>query len=276
MVMKEIRRADGMSIRYQEKGVGSPPMVFVHGMGTDHERMAPLVEYFKGRYRVVAPDTRGCGGSAKPVGDYSVDTLADDLRWLCEELAIERPVLVGHSLGGSTCLNYAVRYPERVRGLVLLDSGIRDRAEKVADLSPFYDALGGPDHVEVIRKYALKRLYDPGDDQEIAETGAEKQMHGCPPHAFIAMGRGVLGFDARAAAAACTVPSLQILSDSPYTAPATVEWLSTRPNWRVAKVVGSGHAIQLIVPRQVTAMIDRFLEILSYPAAAAGAGTSTS
>ena len=266
MVMKEIRRADGMFIRYQEKGTGSPPMVFVHGMGGDHRMVAPLVEYYKGRYRVIAPDGRGCGGSAKPEGDYSVDTLADDLRWLCEELGIERPVVAGRSLGGSVCLNYAVRYPERVRGVVLMDSGIRDRAEKAADLSGFYDALGGPDHVAGQKAYAEQRLRDPGDDPEIA-AGVMDVWAQVPPHAFVAMGRGVLAFDSRAAAAACTVPALLILSDRPYTAPATVEWLAQRPNWQIGKVVGSGHGITLMVPQQVIAMIDRFLEILDFPAA---------
>ena len=81
------------------------------------------------------------------------------------------------------------------------------------------------------------------------------------PDVFLAMGAGVLAFDSRAAALACTVPSLIILADRPFADPDTLQRLGS--NWRVARTVGAGHFHQLVVPAQVNAMLDRFLELLA-------------
>jgi 3-oxoadipate enol-lactonase len=77
-----------------------------------------------GRFRVIAPDLKGFGGSGAPEdpADYSMDGYADDLKALLEELGLQHAVVVGLSMGGYIALAFVRRYPESVAALVLADS----------------------------------------------------------------------------------------------------------------------------------------------------------
>ena len=115
---------DGVRLCYDERGGGAPPLVFVHGWCCDHSHFAPQVEHFAGQHRTLALDQRGFGCSDKPEQAYTIDGFADDLQWLCQQLGIERPVLVGHSLGGAVVLAAAAQHPQLARALVLCDPAI--------------------------------------------------------------------------------------------------------------------------------------------------------
>lgn len=68
-------------------------------------------------------DLRGCGKSDCPDSGYQVRDFADDLACLCAQLEIEKPVIIGHSLGGMIPVEVAARYPSLPRALVLVDPG---------------------------------------------------------------------------------------------------------------------------------------------------------
>src|SRR5207245_8301950 len=92
---------DGVKLFYEASGSGDPPFVFVHGWTCNHTHFAPQIEHFAKDHRVVAVDLRGHGASGAPTQPYTVAAFADDVVWLCDALRIERPVLVGHSMGGT-------------------------------------------------------------------------------------------------------------------------------------------------------------------------------
>ena len=100
---------------------GKTPLVFIHGLGSylkfwRHQ----LDEFASAGFRVIAVDLPGYGKSDKPAGyPYTMEAMADTVRELAEAVGAERPVLVGHSMGGQTALSYAIRYPEALRALVL-------------------------------------------------------------------------------------------------------------------------------------------------------------
>jgi pimeloyl-ACP methyl ester carboxylesterase len=249
----------GVRLAYVEEGRGDPPVVLVHGMACDHTHLLPQLHHLSPRHRVVAVDLRGHGASDKPEGRYTTEVFGGDLRFLFDGLGLDRPILIGHSLGGSVALDFAVRHPELVRALVLLDSGIRPPSARREELLPFYATLGGPDHEDLVRAFVLERLFEPTDGADVMETVAAT-MAATPAQVFLAMGEGVLAFDSWAAAMACTVPVLLILAARPFVDPAA---LSTLPaTWQVGRVVGAGHFLQLVVPDQVNAMLDRYLELL--------------
>lgn len=96
-------------------------------------------------------------------------------------------------------------------------------------------------------------------------------MTSLPREAFVALGRGRLTFDV-AAAMTVTAPALFIGSARPFS-----DLLSVKghcPAWYVGRVVGSGHKLQLLVPRQVNAMTDRFLELVEAGFPAEGPDTT--
>jgi len=111
---------DGTSLHYELTGSG-PTVALLHGRGADHRMWEPQVEALASRYQVLCYDMRGFGQS--PPGDTSY-AHADDLLQLLDALRIDRVVPVGLSLGGGAAINFAVLHPERVRGLVPVDSSL--------------------------------------------------------------------------------------------------------------------------------------------------------
>ena len=250
---------DSVRLAYTEAGRGDPPILLVHGMQCDHTHMQPLFDHFAARHRVVSIDLRGHGASDKPESDYSNAMFNDDIAFVCSSLALRRPVGIGHSFGGSTLLHIAYHRPEALAGIVLLDSGVRSAASRQAELGQAHGAPSGPENRAQSVRFLASRLFGPDDPVELRDRVIE-QMMSVPSHVRDPMRRTVLEFDAAAAARDCTLPALFLLADRPFTDVETLEQLGT--NWRVGQVVGAGHFIQLTVPDQVTAMIDRFLELL--------------
>lgn len=72
--------------------------MFIHGWCCDHTFFEPQFEHFKGSHSVTTLDLRGCGKSDEPEGSYDIPTMADDVAFLCGELGLSKPVIVGHSL----------------------------------------------------------------------------------------------------------------------------------------------------------------------------------
>jgi pimeloyl-ACP methyl ester carboxylesterase len=115
--LKQLRR-QGVALAYEEAGSGAPPLVLVHDLAADHTCFASQFAHFGARHRVVAVDLRGHGQSDRPDQACTVALLADDLAWLCYELGLFRPVLLGHGLGGLVALDLAARYPDLPAAIV--------------------------------------------------------------------------------------------------------------------------------------------------------------
>jgi len=109
-------------INYIDAGSGIA-LVFIHGFGASNyswrNNLDPISKY----YRVCAPDLPGFGYSDKPLdADYSVDSYAEFIIRFMDKLQIREAVLVGHSLGGGIAMLTSLKYPSRVKGLILIDA----------------------------------------------------------------------------------------------------------------------------------------------------------
>lgn len=98
----------------------APPMVLVHGIEDFALSLAPLAAAFRSAFHVVAFDLRGHGASDKP-GIYSLPHFEADLHGLLGAHGLERPVLVGHSLGGQVVAQYAGLFDEVARAVVSIE-----------------------------------------------------------------------------------------------------------------------------------------------------------
>ncbi len=127
---------DGCSIHYLEKGEGRS-ILFVHGLGGWLQHLSfPLFGLIDG-YRLVAVDRPGSGRSTRP-GDRPA-TIADQAAFLmhfAECMGMERPLVVGHSLGGAIALRMALDFPGKIAGLALISSLTRYEAEVPPSMKP--------------------------------------------------------------------------------------------------------------------------------------------
>ncbi len=113
----------GLSLHVLEWSHDGVPLLFVHGFGNEAHVWDDLAPEVAPYYRTLAVDLRGHGASDRdPEARYDYDVHVADLEALTEALGIDRLVLVGHSLGGRISMRFAGRHPERVAGLVIIDS----------------------------------------------------------------------------------------------------------------------------------------------------------
>lgn len=110
-------------IYYIDEGQGNP-LVFIHGLGASHAMFEPQIETFSKTHRVICPDTRGNGLSAKLTGPIKtvLDRQNDDIAILLKSLGIDKAVFCGVSYGGVFTYHFVLRYPELVEAIVIVDS----------------------------------------------------------------------------------------------------------------------------------------------------------
>lgn len=120
--MAEVQ-VNGTNIFYIDEGQGHP-IIFIHGLGGNHRMWAPQIERFKKNYRVIVPDLRGCGESGILTSPLNriLDTQCKDINLLLDLLQLQKVILCGVSYGGVFNFHYLLKYPNKVAGLVVLDS----------------------------------------------------------------------------------------------------------------------------------------------------------
>jgi pimeloyl-ACP methyl ester carboxylesterase len=125
-------RAGGVELQVLDRGRGMP-VVLVHGFPLDHSMWDAQIAALRRRFRVVAPDLRGFGGSQASEGTVSMEQMADDLAALLDALALDEPVvLCGLSMGGYVAFEFWRRHAARLRGLVLCDTRAAPDAKEAA------------------------------------------------------------------------------------------------------------------------------------------------
>ncbi len=116
---------NGLKYHYIDEGEGDP-IVMVHGNPTWSFYYRELIKAFSGRYRSIVPDHIGCGLSDKPEVadyDYRLRSRIDDLDHLLDILAIdEKMTLILHDWGGMIGMAYALRHPDKIRRLVVMNT----------------------------------------------------------------------------------------------------------------------------------------------------------
>ncbi|MFN3614488.1 MAG: alpha/beta fold hydrolase [Rubrimonas sp.] len=117
----EFLSIDRARIHYVELGEG-PPVVMLHGLaGNVRNYMQTVANELARTHRVILIDRPGSGYSGRPDGTTaSIQSQAEVVHRVIEELGLQRPTIVGHSLGGAVALAYSARYPEDLSHLVLL------------------------------------------------------------------------------------------------------------------------------------------------------------
>ena len=122
--------ANGINVNYTLDGpAGAPVVTLSHSLATDLSMWEPQLKPLLARYRVLAYDTRGHGGTDAPAGAYSLGQLAEDARAMLKALGIAKTHWVGLSMGGMIGQTLALESPELFLSLSLCDTSSRIPAE---------------------------------------------------------------------------------------------------------------------------------------------------
>ena len=129
---------NGQSIYFEDTGGDGPPVILAHGFLMDQEMFVHQVAALRDQYRVITWDERGFGQTTYDGEPFSYWDSANDCLALLDHLGIDRAVVGGMSQGGFLSLRVALTAPERVRGLILLDTqaGVEDPA-----VVPVYEGM---------------------------------------------------------------------------------------------------------------------------------------
>ena len=248
----------GVRLHYEVQGRGDP-VVLSHGFLDSCCIWKGLAEKLAENHTVVAYDHRGHGRSDKPRGDYSVGSLAEDLRCLIESLHLGRVGVVGHSLGGMTALTLALEHPGMVSRLALVCT----TARLVPQVQLAGRVMAGMGYLVPYRVFAerVMKLKVLGPSREPGHSAADRVTQ-TPKHVAYECGRGMLlGYDLTRSVCRVQAPTLILAGERDMGAPVAMSRFLHREiaGSRLQVLRGCGHVPMIEKPREFTRILVDFL-----------------
>ena len=256
--------------RFGYEAAGSadlPPLVFLHGIGGAARAWRGQLDFFGDRYRAMAWDMPGYGGST-PLPSVSIATLADALKDFLQQIGATKPVLVGHSIGGMIVQQLLTHDPMIAESVVLAQTSPAFGKPDGDWPKEFLDARLGPlDRGETMASLAPRLVADlVGDNADAGGVDLARDcMASVPEASYRAMMMSMLGFDLRKSLGQIGVPALVIAGTRDKNAPAPMmkKMASFIPNATYVELEGVGHLVALEQPAEFNEILDDFLRMAS-------------
>jgi pimeloyl-ACP methyl ester carboxylesterase len=247
-----------------DAGEGQQAIIFMHGFPFNYTSWQPQVDHFKENYRVIAYDIRGFGSSSISTEKQSIQLMADDLIAIMDELAIDKAVVCGLSMGGYIALYAISRYADRFSGLILCDTQCEADTEEarnkrfktIEQISknglksfavPFMEAVFGP------------KTYDNNAElvQSIKEIVLSANIETVKATLKALAERG----ETCSILAGINVPTLLIFgSEDKITPPERGSDMQAQiPNAILEVIEGAGHLSNLENPREFNDILERYM-----------------
>jgi 3-oxoadipate enol-lactonase len=251
----------GLAMNCVTAGAGRP-IVFIHGLGWDHTLWGRQIERLRGRYRVIAADTRGHGETDKPEGPYTIEQFVADWASLLDKLAVSSALIVGFSLGGMIAQRLALLRPDLVGSLVLVSTTCRVPAvgrEQMNERLAAMKASGARAAAEVAAKSVFSaawRSEHPGQlDDFIAWRAGQDQA------ALREVMRAVANFDTAAELCNIKVQTLVVtaLGDKLMPPQAQASLAQLVAGAQQVHIHDAGHMVSIEKAHQFDAALDDFL-----------------
>lgn len=272
--------ANGVELSVAEAGAGGRPLLLVHGFTGAKEDFTEWLDALAERgWHAVAPDLRGHGDSENPSSesDYSLASFAADLLGLADSLGWPGFTLLGHSMGGMVVQQALLVAPQRVQGLVLMDTGHGPLL--IDGVDPDLVAAG----IAHVRSHGargwLEITADPDGDSALTTRAdrrvratrpgyvefGERKVLACAPQMICAMVPALFGqADRLEQLAQHEVPTLVIVGeqDTPFLAPSE-RMAHAMPGARLAVIADAGHSPQFENPQGWWDELEEFLDGLA-------------
>jgi pimeloyl-ACP methyl ester carboxylesterase len=253
------RSADGVAIRFQVEGRGEPTLVLVHGWAFDRHVWDGQVPSLAERHRVVTLDLAGHGESGGSRTAWTMAAFGEDVKAVVDSVGAKDVVLVGHSMGGPVVLEAARRMPERVKGIVLVDTllNVEERTPP-AEVEAFARQLQA-DYQKTVTQMANDYLFAAATPAAVRER-VLRHATALPAPVSIAMLREVWGYDPLPALREVRAKVRAVNADK---FPTNVE-VNRRhmPGYEAVIVPGAGHYPMLDDPARFGPALDQALRQL--------------
>ncbi len=251
--------ANGQKLFVEDSGGDGPAIVFSHGFLMDHEMFCHQVSALRDRYRVITWDWRGFGATETDGKPFTIWDQADDLLAILDQLGVDRAVVAGMSHGGYISMRVALKAPERVRALILMNTSAAGLGpEEAAGYRQIFDTWiqQGPTD-QLCETMANIIIADP----EVSPAWIKK-WQAAPQESLAGPADATIAAeDIRPRLPEITCPALVVhgVDDVAFDLPRAEDIAHRIPGAEpVAKVPG-GHAACLTHPGPVNAAIENFL-----------------
>jgi 3-oxoadipate enol-lactonase len=242
----------------------APFLVFLHGIGGAARAWRRQICDFSSVYRAVAWDMPGYGGSA-PLPTVSMVTLADALQDFLEAIGAQKPILVGHSIGGMIVQEWLIKHPLAASAVVLAQTSPAFGKADGDWQKSFIEARLGPlDRGETMPALAPRLVAELAGDGPDADgmVLARDCMASVPEASYRASMMALLGYDQRRALKDIKVPTLVLSGamDKNAPAPMMAKMASYIPHAIYAELDGAGHLANLERPDAFNSALKQFLK----------------
>lgn len=250
---------DGVDLHYVRTGGSKPPLVLLHGLTANGACWSPLARALEDRFDVVMPDARAHGNSSAPLNGYRYDDHAMDAIALIQQLCLNAPAVLGHSMGGMTAAVVASRMAQDIRSVILVDptflSPQRQREVRDSDVADVHRRTLSLDKAAVLAELQARH---PHRSSEIVELLAKARLQTrmsafavlTPPNP-----------DYQQVVREIQVPILLIIADAGVVSLDTARELqSLNPRISIEQIDDAGHGIPFDQPQRFEAAVRSCLD----------------
>lgn len=248
--------SDGVPIHYDVQGKGEPTLVFIHCWSCNRHLWDNQVAEFSKTHRVVTIDLPGHGESGLERKNWTVESFGDDVKTVVAKLNLKRVVLIGSSMGGPIALEAARRMPERVVGIVPVDT-LQNVENKLTpeQLEGVFKAMEA-DYKGASASLMNQFFFSASTPAAVKER-VLADIASRPPETAIAILRGIFAYDAAPVLKETKVPIRAINSDlNPTNLEVNRKYA---PQFDVVLIKGTGHYPMLEDPTRFNAMLTDIL-----------------
>ncbi|MFD2822801.1 alpha/beta fold hydrolase [Lacinutrix iliipiscaria] len=250
-----------IELDYEDYGKGNT-LLLLHGLGSTKKDWDAQVPFFSKKYRVITVDLRGHGNSTKPLNDYGVGLMTEDIKQFLDQLNIKKATIVGFSMGGAVAFQMAASHPEYIDNIVIVNSGpdFNDMGQTGVDLLK--------NRIEFLETKGLESLAHeisfnmfPEEHQIDLRNEFETRCKNNDYNAYYKSFVTLMAWGLGDAIKDITARTLVVSSDMDYTSVTFKEnYVNKLSNARLVVIKNSRHGVVLDQPDAFNTALQNFLE----------------
>ena len=266
--MKSLVLPNRIRIPYVEQGNDDGvPLILLHGITDSWRSFEPVLPLLPRTIHAFAPTQRGHGDADKPTSGYMPEDFAADIAAFMDALGLRAAVIAGHSMGGSIAQRFAIDYPERTLGLLLMGSftTLRGNAAMEGFCASDVSKLADPISRDFAREFQVSTMARPAP-AAFLETVVEESLK-VPARVWRAAFDGLLRLDVVAELRKISAPTLILWGDRDSVAPASEQEVlaDAIEGSRIVVYPGIGHALHWDDPDRAAADLATFCAQFAMP-----------